>query len=231
MTFRELIRDAYPDAYRYADGAIVLDRSLQIIFFSDGTATIFGFDVFNAIYSNIGILKIKELSEEFLRKELDYFTDVFATGDKLRVRGRPINGGELLVGYNTRGEIVHVVCGVHPLLLEDIMHLAIFFQHAEKRAEFDHKIALTESKSPFSIKPPDGSIGAQIVSVGDWLINLKGRHKLFLIGTASVVILGIFTWHIDSVSKIIENRKPSPAPSTTPDSYSTEKERVIHFNR
>jgi hypothetical protein len=231
LTFQEHIRAAFPDAYIYADGAIILDKDLRIVFLSDGASDIFGFHPINALDSNISILQIKELSDTFLQQELNFFVDKFLLGISVMPRGRPVHGGATLTGTNTITKAsVHVLCGVHPLVISEIMHLVIFFQSIATRDKKDHVAALTEPASPFATKT--GSVAEQAIAVGNWIVQLKPRQFLAFLLSASFIAVALFFWKADSIEKIIEGRKEPAAgksPAKGPSAYETDDERVIHF--
>jgi hypothetical protein len=233
LTFQEQIRSAYPDAFSYADGAIILDKDLRVVFLSDGASNIFGFHPIRAIDSQIEILGIKELTNEFLEKELDYFIDKFLLGIPVQFRGRPVHGGATLTGMNAVSKApVHVLCGVHPLVLDSVMHLIVFFQSIEHRDEKQHAAALSEPASPFSTKT--GGVAEQAIAVGNWLIHLKPKQIVVLLSIGTLVLVGLLLWRLDAVDKIIEGKKDtptvSPSPARSPAAFETDKERVIQFD-
>ena len=214
--WRELIKEAFPDAYDYADAAIIIDRAFCIVFFSDGASAIFGYDPIGIERSPITLLECQSLSTEFLNGEFDFFVAQFTSKELFSHRGRPVRAGEPLTAKDHKGRDVLVRAGVHPLEVATVLHLIIFFQQITGSPE-RRDAALYSPSSPFhkkaEVKPPDSS-NPWVFGLQTILYLYRFSPPLFLL----VMLLGVGGFGIyqtDNVLKLFNkliDHAPQPIP-------------------
>jgi hypothetical protein len=205
--WRGLIKEAFPDAYDYADAAIIIDRSLCVVFFSDGASAIFGYDSIGIERSSIDLIECPALSTEFLNREFNFFVAQLTSRELFSHRGRPVRAGEPLTAKDYKGRDVLVRAGVHPIEVASVLHLIIFFQQIRGKNQSQNDAALTSPSSPFhkkmdgaDAKPPDSS-NPWVFGLQTILFLYRFSPPLFLL----VLLLGVGGFGIyqaDNVLKI-----------------------------
>jgi hypothetical protein len=212
--WRELIKEAFPDAYDYADAAIIIDRALCIVFFSDGASAIFGYDSIDVERSPIALLECQSLSTEFLNGEFNFFVAQYTSKELFSHRGRPVRAGEPLAAKDSKGRDVMIRAGVHPIEVATVLHLIIFFQQIKGTPE-QNDAALTSPSSPFhkktestEAKPPDSS-NPWVFGLQTIIFLYKFSPTLFVL----VLLLGVGGFGVlqaDNVLKIFNKLLDQP---------------------
>jgi hypothetical protein len=222
-TWRGLIKEAFPDAYDYADAAIIIDRALCIVFYSDDDRNIFGYDPIGIERSPITLLECQSLSTEFLNGEFNFFVAQYTSKELFSHRGRPVRAGEPLTAKDHKGRDVLVRAGVHPLEVATVLHLIIFFQQITGNLE-RRDAALHSPSSPFhkkaEVRPPD-SANPWVFGLQTIIFLYKFSPPLFLL----VLFLGIGGFGVlqaDNVLKIFNKLIDQP-----PAPFQQQKERGI----
>jgi hypothetical protein len=205
IRFQEKIRATYPDAYDYADGAIIINQALAIVFFSDGAAEIFGFDPILSIGSNIHLISCPSLSIEFLRSEYEFFAEQYHCKGVFSYRGRPVRAGAPLSAKDSSDRDLRVRAGVHPLILNKEIHLLIFFQQLNNKSLQQNHAALNDPASPFQVG--SNTIGGQFVEVGNWFTRLPVKTQIYLLGIGLIVLA---VWVSPNIAPHLLKRQDSP---------------------
>lgn len=162
-----------------ADGGLIVDRELRIIYFSDGASDIFGFDAVSAVGLTIDLLRCPVLTAKTLAVDMSYYLSAYLNDHILRP-GIDVQAGAVLMGKNERGSTVLFKARLSPLLIDTKLCLVVFLA-----LEQGVHNPLAQEHDPTH---GDSSIGGQVVTVGNWFTRLSVRTQLLLLGAALIFL-------------------------------------------
>ena len=192
--FAEAIAEQHSQADDFADGALVLDEDLSVVYASPGAIAAFGYKPRAILGTNLSILfphngSILEAIELVQKSLLDY-----CDGKSFSKR---VAHGDLIEAVTAADAVFRAKVTVSPLLVAGADYLVLFLGVEGDHTESENVAIAANPDSPFSPNNSNPIIYAlQWVHFG-WKTNQKG----LIILAALVGLTGLAIWRAEPILK------------------------------
>lgn len=237
VDFESEILRQYEFAEDFSDATIGLAYPQEIIYWSQGAQTHFGYMPRAAIGQDLSLVFPDfGLLHDLIEFEYAQNLDNFVEGKPLNTKGRRVGHGALIEVRALSGLTMNAKCSIYPLLVDSKLYLLLFLAIESAHTKTENAIAATDPKSPFSTDQSN-----PIVFGAQWALFLWKTQPALLVLLIAVGLMGLGIWRVESLGKAYkdikggheEKAKPSPKPTdgTIVEVDPKTGDRTIRFGR
>jgi hypothetical protein len=203
LDFEAEILNLYGSACDFTDAVIVLAFPQEIVYWPESAIKYFGYSERAAIGQNASLIFPDGMMQDLIDAEFTRQSDAAIAHKELQ--GKRVAHGSLLEIKTSKGTEIKAKCSLYPLLINEVLHLVLFFGIESDHSEAFNIESSNASNSPFSSNNPF-IFGAQ------WVLFLWKTQPVLFVILVFLGLGGLGIWKAEGLGKAIKEIMPIARP-------------------